>query len=96
MNIPALRKLDAMLIVSLSVTAGELDRITKLFYSNQMTMNRSTWITSRAPTSSGMFPETKMTPRIERMTNGGTLDPRFLPTGFQKHPANGYKIRRKL
>ena len=65
-------------------------------FSNQITMNRSTWITSKARMSSGMCPEMRRMQGVERMTNGGYPDPRFLPMGYQMHPENGCNFRRNL
>ena len=67
-----------------------------LFYSNQIRMNRSTWITSKARMSSGTSPEIQRMQGAERMTNGGNPDQRFLPMGFLKSSENGCNIRRNL
>lgn len=80
MNIPALRKLDAMIIVSTSrfyteriILSYGLDQFTTS--TDEIMMNRVTWITLEAKTSSGMCPKMPMNLRrvtsIEMMINGG-------------------------
>ena len=97
MHIPALRKLDAMLIVRFSHLLP-LWRNSSYWFAcwKNVAINRTAWIISKTTMNFGTSQATPMILRkVSRgMINGGCQQSRFLLVAYQMHRANGCNIKR--